>query len=141
MATHGQDRQLPAPVRNPESEPYFAAAREGRLVVKHCTDCGAAHHYPRSLCPYCHSDRLEWRRFEGTGTIYTFTVTRKVGPAPYALAYVTLDGLGVSMMTNIVDCDLDSLRIGQKVALVFKDCADGSRLPMFTPVARIRTMG
>jgi len=134
MATPSQDRQLPAPVRNPESEPYFVAAREGRLLVKHCIECGAAHHYPRTLCPFCHSDRLEWRQFTGTGTIYTFTITRKAGPVPYALAYVTLDGLGVTMMTNIVDCDLDSLRIGQKVSLVFKDCADGWRLPAFTPV-------
>lgn len=133
MTTPYQDRQLPAPVRNPESEPYFAAAREGRLLVKHCNACGSAHHYPRVLCPFCHSDMLEWREFKGTGTIYSFSVTRKAGPVPYAIAYVTLDGLGISMMTNIVDCDLDALRIGQRVALVFKDCSDGSRLPMFTP--------
>ena len=38
---------------------------------------------------------------------------------PYAIAYVTL-AEGPTMLTNIVDCDLDELRIGQAVAVVFK---------------------
>jgi uncharacterized OB-fold protein len=51
---------------------------------------------------------------------------------PYALAYVTLDE-GVTMMTNIVDCDLDAIRIGQRVRLVFKPTEGGPPVPMFTP--------
>jgi uncharacterized OB-fold protein len=53
-------------------------------------------------------------------------------PVPYALAYVTLDE-GVTMMTNIVDCDLDAIRIGQRVRLVFKPSEGGPSVPMFTP--------
>ena len=39
------------------------------------------------------------------------------------------------MMTNIVDCDLDALKIGQKVKVVFKP-TQGKSPPatMFTPV-------
>jgi len=37
------------------------------------------------------------------------------------------------MMTNIVDCDLDSIKIGQAVRLVFKPSEGGRRWPMFTP--------
>ena len=51
---------------------------------------------------------------------------------PYAIAYVTLEE-GVSMMTNIVDCDLDALRIGQPVRVVFKATEGGPPVPMFTP--------
>ncbi len=52
---------------------------------------------------------------------------------PYAIAYVTLDE-GVTMLTNVVDCDLDAIRVGQKVRLVFKPTGDGTPpLPMFTP--------
>ena len=40
---------------------------------------------------------------------------------------------GVSMMTNIVDCDLDRIRIGQAVRLVFKPIEGGPPVPMFTP--------
>jgi len=53
-------------------------------------------------------------------------------PVPYALAYVTLDE-GVTMMTNIVDCDLDAIRIGQRVKVVFKPTEGGPPVPMFTP--------
>jgi len=48
------------------------------------------------------------------------------------LRYVTL-AEGVSMMTNIVDCDLDKIRIGQAVRVVWKKTEDGPPVPMFTP--------
>ena len=37
------------------------------------------------------------------------------------------------MMTNIVDCDLDKIKIGQAVRLVFKPSEGGPPVPMFTP--------
>ncbi len=51
---------------------------------------------------------------------------------PYAIAYVTLDE-GVTMMTNLVDCDLDAIRIGQRVRLVFKPTEGGPPVPAFMP--------
>jgi hypothetical protein len=55
-------------------------------------------------------------------------------PNPYCIAYVTLEE-GVTMMTQIVDCDLETLKIGQQVKLVFKPTeGDGPPVPMFTPV-------
>ena len=56
---------------------------------------------------------------------------------PYAIAYVTL-AEGPTMMTNIVDCDLDKIRIGQPVRLVFKPTDGGPPVPMFTPHSRDR---
>ena len=53
-------------------------------------------------------------------------------PVPYAIAFVTL-AEGVTMMTNIVDCDLDAIRVGQPVKLVFKATEGGPPLPMFAP--------
>jgi uncharacterized protein len=133
MPTIYQDRKLTAPIPNPENQPFFDAASAGKLLVKRCRACGEAHHYPRALCPFCFSDDTEWRESTGRGTIYTFSVSRKVGPTPFAIAYVTLEE-GVSMMTNIVDCDLDAIRIGQAVRVVFKPTDGGPPVPMFTPV-------
>ena len=53
-------------------------------------------------------------------------------PVPYAIAYVSLEE-GVTIMTNLVDCDFDRIRIGQKVRLVFKPSDGGPPVPMFTP--------
>ena len=82
-------------------------------MIKQCAACGKAHHYPRSICPFCFSDRTEWTEASGKGTIYSYSVMRRA-PVPYAIAYVTLPE-GPTMLTNIVDCDFDKLKIGQAV--------------------------
>src|SRR5881397_69448 len=112
------ERKYPAPAVNPEIKPFFDAAAQGTLMLKKCAACGQAHHYPRAICPFCASDRTEWITASGRGTIYSYSVMRRV-PVPYAIAYVTLEE-GVTMMTNIVDCNLDAIRIGQRVKVVFK---------------------
>ncbi|MDQ8757580.1 Zn-ribbon domain-containing OB-fold protein [Sphingosinicella sp. LHD-64] len=125
------ERKVPAPELNPEIEAYFAAADEGRLLIKACTNCGEAFHYPRALCPFCRSERTEWREASGKGEIYSFTVLRRA-PIPYAVASVQL-AEGPRMITNIVDCDFDSLRCGLPVRVVFKPSESGPAVPMFTP--------
>jgi len=134
MSTPYQDRPLPAPIVDPVTEPYWAAARNGVLRLRRCTSCGKPHWYPRPVCPFCQGD-TEWVDASGHGTVYSVSVTRRVGPIPFAMAYVTLDE-GVTMLTNIVDCDLDSVKIGDRVHVVFKDTEDGAKLPMFAPDAR-----
>ncbi|WP_444984833.1 Zn-ribbon domain-containing OB-fold protein [Halomonas mongoliensis] len=132
MATPYQERELGAPALNPGDEVYFEAAREGRLLIKRCADCNQPHFYPRPLCPHCFSDATRWIEASGTGTIYTFSVTRRAGPIPYAISHVTLTE-GVTMMSNIVDCDLDDIHVGQAVKVVFQPSEDGWMLPCFTP--------
>ncbi|MCW0234132.1 MAG: Zn-ribbon domain-containing OB-fold protein [Ferrovibrio sp.] len=116
---------------NPETEPFWQACREGRFLVRRCDSCGQAHWYPRTLCPFCFSDRTVWQDGSGRGTIYSFSIMRRV-PEPYAIAYVTLDE-GPSMMTTIVDCDFDTIRIGMPVTVAFKTLDDGRALPVFRP--------
>jgi len=132
MALQYQDRKVAAPTPNAENQPFFDAATQGRLLIKKCNACGEVHYFPRALCPHCGSDRTEWLEAAGTGTIYTFSLGYRVGPTPLMIAYVTLDE-GVSMMTNIVDCDLEAVRIGQKVRVVFKPTDGGPPVPMFKP--------
>jgi uncharacterized OB-fold protein len=124
------ERKIPAPDVSDETRPFWEAAAAGRLLVKRCAACGETHHYPRSICPFCWSDRTEWREASGRGRVYSFSVMRRA-PQPYAIAYVTLDE-GVTMMTNIVDCDLDAIRIGQAVRVVFRPSDGGPPVPMFT---------
>ena len=52
----------------------------------------------------------------------------------YVLAYVELDE-GPRVMTNIVECDPDTVRIGQNVELVFHDTGQGTALARFRPTA------
>ncbi len=110
--------------------PYFEAVAEGRLLLTRCGDCSKPHYYPRPICPFCMSDNTEWLEASGNGEIYAWSVQRRADP-PYAIAYVTL-AEGPTIMTSIVDCDLDALAIGQKVALRF-EVREGRQVPVFQP--------
>jgi uncharacterized OB-fold protein len=134
MTTPAQDREIPSPHATPETEGYFKAAAQGKLLIKTCDDCGKPHFYPRALCPHCFSSATRWVEAAGTGKIYTYSVSRRGVAVPFAIAYVALDE-GVTMMTNIVDCDLDALAIGMPVRVVFKPTLDqGYPVAMFTPL-------
>jgi uncharacterized protein len=129
MAT--TERKIPAPQPNPETRAFWDGAAEGRLLLKKCLACGQVHYYPRALCPFCGSDRTEWQPSSGLGSIYSWSVIRRA-EVPYAIAYVTLEE-GITMMTNIVGCDLDAIRIGQRVRVVFTPTDGGPPVPTFTP--------
>ncbi|MDT4881203.1 hypothetical protein FQZ97_1170330 [compost metagenome] len=125
------NRKIAAPRPHPETEPFWQAATEGKLLLKKCGDCDEVHFYPRAICPHCLSDRTEWITSSGRGKVYSYSTMGKEDAA-YTLAYVTLDE-GVTMMTNLVDCDPKSLRIGLDVNVVFKPSDGGPPVPMFTP--------
>lgn len=128
----------PAPEVTPETEPFWAATAEGRLVLAHCDGCGLVLWYPKSFCSACGTTGVSWVEASGRGTVYSFSVIRKGQGAyrdagPYALAYVELDE-GPRVMTNVVECDLDALQVGQPVEVVFAPTGDGHALPRFRPV-------
>ena len=50
----------------------------------------------------------------------------------YVLAYVELEE-GPRVMTNIVECDPNDVRIGQRVEVVFHDTGQGTALVRFRP--------
>lgn len=125
-------RPVPAPAVTIESKPFFDAAAEGRFLIKRCTACGEAHWYPRTLCPFCHSDKTVWEESPGEGVVYSFSILRKSPSGPYALAYVTL-AEGPNVLTNIVDVTPEDLKIGMKVKVKLQPTEGGPPVPVFTP--------
>jgi len=131
---------LPRPVPHADAatEPYWAAARERRLVMPKCRDCGRHHFYPRTLCPHCGSAQIEWAGVAGTGTLYSYTVVNRApSPAfepevPYVVAIVELDE-GPHLMTNLVGCEPAAARIGMRVRVDYRELSDGVLLPVFRP--------
>jgi uncharacterized protein len=120
-----------------ETEPFWAAAAEGRLVLPRCTSCGHHVWYPRGHCTACHGD-VEWVEATGRGRIYTYTTVRRgMGPwrevAPYVLAVVELEE-GPRVMSNVVGCDPDEVQIGQEVEVVFERAPSGGAVHRFRPV-------
>lgn len=131
--------EKPLPIVDPDTAPFWAAAKEHRLMVKRCAACGEHHFYPRELCSHCHSDQVDWVEVSGAGSIYSYTVARRpAGPAfkadaPYVVAVVQLDE-GPRMMTNLIGCAPETVRIGARVEVIFDDVTEEITLPKFTLV-------
>jgi uncharacterized OB-fold protein len=133
------EASLPAPIPNADSLPYWNAARERRLLIRKCDDCGALHFMPRYLCPVCWSEKLVWVESKGIGTVHSFTIIRRAPMAafaprvPYVVALVELDE-GPRMMSNILGESALSIAIGDKVQVTYEDRGDGALIPQFIPV-------
>lgn len=127
---------LPRPYQ--DTEQYWAAAREHRFVIQRCASCGEHQFYPRGVCSHCLSSDLEWNEASGKGTVYSCSVNyRAPHPGfadnlPFVLAIVELEE-GPRMMTNIVDCDPESVTIGMEVTVTFDDITEEVTLPKFRP--------
>lgn len=126
----------PRPVAPADSQTqaFWDATREGRLIIQRCTACGHHQHYPRSLCTACASTALEDVQAAGTGTVYSYTVVHRAPhPAfdpPYVVALIGLDE-GPVLLSNLAGAQ--SVRCDLPVTLVWEDLPDGRKLPLFTP--------
>jgi 3-hydroxyacyl-CoA dehydrogenase len=127
---------LRPPVEFPEDQPYWQAAREGRLLTKKCQACGDVHHFPRPRCPFCGSADTQWITASGKGTIYSFTIQRRA-PRPTAPAIVEM-AEGPRIITAIVDADVHALQIGDEVEVTWKPTDNGPPVPLFTTPAAQR---
>ena len=127
------ERKIPSPPVDVEHTAFWAAANEGKFMVPRCKDTGQFFWYPRNISPFTLSNNVELVEASGKGEIYTYSVMRRADPA-YVIAYVTLEE-GVSVMTNIVECDPDTVSIGQKVEVAFRDTEGGQKVPVFKPAS------
>lgn len=133
--------QRPLPTITELTEPFWKAARGGKLVMQRCKHCHELVWCPRPSCVECGSDELEWEPLSGGGKIYSFTVIRQVAgrgarafeqDIPYAIAWVDLDE-GPRFYTNIVGCEVDKIEIGMPVTVFFDPVTPEISLPKFKP--------
>ncbi len=128
----------PLPHLDEENRPWWEALKRHELYLQKCRDCGAIRYYPRAQCPECLSPRTEWVRASGRGKVYTFTTTWQNQAAgfrdslPYVMAYVELDE-GPKMLTNIIDCGPEQVKIGMPVEVVYEDVTAEVTLAKFRP--------
>ena len=137
MTTPTRGKQLPVPT--PDTEPYWEGCRQHELRLPFCTECKAFFFYPRSYCPTCLSDALEWRQVSGKGTLHTYVISARPAPGfenetPYVIAVVKL-AEGPHMMSNIVNVEAkpENLPAGMPVEVMFEDVNDKVTLPKFQP--------
>jgi uncharacterized OB-fold protein len=112
---------------HPLTRPFWEAAARGELVVPRCAACARFVWYPRERCPGCERDALSWQPVSGRARLFSFAIVRRpLFPAfaelvPYATGLAALDeDPSVRIVTRIVDCELDALRVELPLRAVFR---------------------
>lgn len=126
----------PLPRITPDSEPFWTALGQRKLVLPWCLNCEKPHLPPGPVCPFCFSEPLEWRQASGRGRISTWTVVHKAwfpafaGDIPYNVVQVELEE-GPRLTANVVGLPNERLKVGLPVVIDFEDVT----LPHFRPDA------
>jgi uncharacterized OB-fold protein len=118
-----------------DSRPYWDGLKQGELRIQRCTACSHVVFYPRSICPQCHADLLEWIVASGKGTIYSYTVAHKAyGPfaadVPFVIVLVELEE-GARMLSRLLDAPRERVTIGAAVRVTFEGTDEELTLPYF----------
>jgi len=103
---------------------YQAHLEAGELAYQWSPEAGKGVFYPRVVCPFSGSDRLEWRVSSGLGTVYATTVTHPREGAPC-----------FRLMSRVEEIAPDGVRIGMRVRLRIHRPGGGEPpYPVFVPV-------
>jgi uncharacterized protein len=130
-------KPLPRPTW--DSAAFWEACQQHRLELQFCTDCQRFWFPPGNRCGHCWGSAWEWRPVSGRGQVFTFTIIHRAyhpgfgDDLPYNVAVVELEE-GPHLITNVVECPLDELRVGLPVSVVFDDVTAEATLPKFKPV-------
>jgi uncharacterized protein len=90
--------------------------------------------YPRLICPFTGSDRLEWRLSAGLGRVYATTVTHPREGDPYNVALIDMDE-GFRLMSRVEEIAPEAVRIGMRVKFRVHRAQGGEPpCPVFVPV-------
>jgi uncharacterized OB-fold protein len=132
-----------APDPTTDSESFWTACNEGRLLLRQCRACGHTFYYPRLACPRCGRRELSWIEAAGRGVVYSYTSVHTSfygrsweADLPYTVLLVDLVE-GPRMLSRLVgeddrlwigaELDVDFTRIGERRYPYFRLAAERAR--------------
>lgn len=135
------DYNKPLPVLGDDNRPFWEAARREELRMQQCLDCGHIRYPINHVCPQCLSERADWRRLSGRGTVFSYIVFHQVYHAgfardvPYNVAMIQLEE-GPRMISNVVGVPNDAVKVGDAVTVTFDKVTEEITIPRFTPAGK-----
>jgi uncharacterized OB-fold protein len=130
----------PVPVLDGLAGEFYGFCKGRELRFQRCASCRAWRHVPREMCAACGSWEWRWEKSSGRGTVFTWTVAERAmhpafaAAAPYAPVVVELEE-GVRLLSQVIDCPPEGLKIDMPVEVVFEDVTEEVTLPMFKTCA------
>lgn len=126
----------PLPRIDERNRAHWDGAREGRLMIQACSDCGALRYPFSKLCPHCHGTNSQWKQASGKGEVWSWCVFHRAyfkgfeSELPYNVVLIELDE-GLKIYSNIVGVANESLRVGMRVRAVFETATEAVTLVKF----------
>ena len=112
---------------------YLDHLERGELAYQFSPTANRAVFYPRVLCPFTGSDRLEWRVSAGKGTVHATTVVHPQEGAPFNVALIDCDE-GFRLMSRVEDIAPAEVKIGMRVRFrVHRSAGEEPPMPVFVP--------
>ena len=142
-----ENYQKPLPrFHNRYAKDFYDGCKNRDLLIQRCKTCGKFRFPPQPMCPVCNSMEQEWTPVSGDGTVFTFAVIPGFEPRavpmatwpadeyPINVAIIELpDAGGVHIVSNIVECEIEDIKVGMPVSVVFEDVTEEVTLPKFRP--------
>ncbi len=115
---------------------YERHLEAGELAYQWSPEAGRAVFYPRLICPFTGSDRLEWRLSKGLGTVHATTVVHPREGEPYNVALIDCDE-GFRLMSRVEEIPPSEVKIGMRVKFrVHRPGGGEPPYPVFTPLEK-----
>ena len=127
----------PIPKPTPETKPFWDAAKQHKLLIQRCGECGTLRHPPAPMCARCGSLELDTVESTGRGTVHSWIVSHhptEPDAEPRVVILVDLEE-GTRLVSNLIDAALDDVHNGMAVDLCFVDHGEVV-LPQFLPAGR-----
>jgi uncharacterized OB-fold protein len=113
---------------------WWEQAAQDKLVIQRCSACGILRHPPRPMCDSCRSTSWDFTQASGRGKLASFTVLHhpQVPGYEYPLTIVLVDlEEGTRIISQLVDCESETISIGMALEVVIHEDEDGFKLPVF----------
>jgi uncharacterized protein len=110
---------------------FYDRLREGRLSTTRCPRDQEYHWPPRTVCPKCHSEELEWVDLPEGGRIYAFSAVLGGAPlgleadVPFSVGLVDLEGAPLRLFGRIDGRPWTELHVGDRVRVEAVELDDG----------------
>jgi uncharacterized OB-fold protein len=132
---------LKSPEPTNATKEYWEYTKEEQLAIPYCSECEDFFFFPRSRCPICMAEDIDFRTVSGNATLVSYTTIHRAPTrnyqdmAPYVNALVDLEE-GVRLMTILDVESEDELSIGMDLEVTFAETESEYKLPFFAPRER-----